>query len=46
MPKSYSLTGMFLRQDFDQLALDAIELKDAKYTMRQLNNAMSKCVVC
>lgn len=42
MLKSYSLTGMFLRQDFDQLALDAIELKDAKYTMRQLNNAMSK----
>jgi hypothetical protein len=46
MPKEYSQIGMSLRQDFDQIALDANEFKDAKYTLRQLGNAMNKCAAC
>jgi len=46
IPKSYSQLGTSLRQDFDQLTFDVIELNDAKYTMRQLSNATSKSATC
>lgn len=46
LPREFMQLGMSLHQDFDQIAADAESKKDSKLTLRQLSNAMAKCVAC
>lgn len=46
LPKEFMKLGMSLHQDFDQIAADAESKKDPKLTLRQLSDAMAKCVAC
>ncbi|MBS0424058.1 MAG: hypothetical protein JSR71_06450 [Proteobacteria bacterium] len=46
LPKEFMQLGMSLHQDFDQIAADAESKKDPKLTLRQLSDAMTKCVAC
>ena len=46
LPKEFMQFGMSLHQDFDQIAADAESKKDPKLTLRQLSDAMTKCVAC
>ena len=46
LPKEFMQLGMSLHQDFDQIAADAESKKDPKLTLRQLSDAMAKCVAC
>ena len=46
LPKEFMQLGMSLHQDFDQIAADAESKKDSKLTLRQLSDAMTKCVAC
>lgn len=46
LPKGFMQLGMSVHQDFDQIATDAESKKDPKLSLRQLSNAMTKCVAC
>lgn len=46
LPKEFMQLGMSLHQDFDQIAADAESKKDLKLILRQLSDAMTKCVAC
>lgn len=46
LPREFMQLGMSLHQDFDQIAADAESKKDPKLTLRQLRDAMAKCVAC
>lgn len=46
LPKEFMQLGMSLHQDFDQIAVDAESKKDPKLTLRQLSDAMARCVAC
>ncbi|PTQ76214.1 hypothetical protein C8R26_12128 [Nitrosomonas oligotropha] len=46
LPREFMQLGMSLHQDFDQIAADAESKKDSKLTLRQLSDAMAKCVAC
>lgn len=46
LPKEFMQLGMSLHQHFDQIAADADARKDPKLTLRQLSDAMSKCLAC
>lgn len=46
LPREFMQLGMSLHQDFDQIAADAESQKDPKLTLRQLSDAMAKCVAC
>lgn len=46
LPNEFMQLGMGVHRDFDVIAADARSLKDSKHTLRQLSEAMSKCVAC
>ena len=46
LPREFMQLGMSLHQDFDLIAADAESKKDSKLTLRQLSDAMAKCVAC
>ena len=46
LPREFMQLGMSLHQDFDLIAADAESKKDPKLTLRQLSDAMAKCVAC
>ncbi|MGZ0020220.1 hypothetical protein [Nitrosomonas sp. wSCUT-2] len=46
LPKEFMQLGMSLHRDFDQMAADAESKKDSKLTLRQLSDAMIKCIAC
>lgn len=46
LPFEMKVLGFDTRKKFDEIAADAIRLKDAKHTVKQLSNAMSNCVAC
>ncbi|UJP02580.1 MAG: hypothetical protein LZF85_12560 [Nitrosomonas sp.] len=46
LPREFMQLGMSLHQDFDQIAADAESKKDSKLTLRQLSDAMAKCIAC
>jgi len=46
LPREFMQLGMSVHQDFDQIAADAESKKDSKLTLRQLSDAMAKCVAC
>ncbi len=46
LPKEFMQLGMSLHRDFDQMAADAESKKDPKLTLRQLSDAMTKCIAC
>lgn len=46
LPREFMQLGMFLHRDFDQIAADAESRQDPKLTLRQLSDAMTKCVAC
>lgn len=46
LPREFMQLGMSLHQDFDRIAEDAESRKDSRLTLRQLSDAMAKCVAC
>lgn len=46
LPKAFMQMGVSLHQDFDLIATDAESKRDPKLTLRQLGDAMTKCVAC
>jgi hypothetical protein len=45
-PQQWRDLGHSLHQDFDLMALDAETVEDRQHTLKQLGEAMSKCVAC
>jgi hypothetical protein len=46
LPKDFMMLGMSTHKEFDQIAADAISLKDSKHTLKQLSDTMGKCTAC
>jgi hypothetical protein len=46
LPSEFMRLGMSVHEDFDRIAADAVSIKDAKHTLRQLGNTLYKCVAC
>lgn len=46
LPMGFKQLGFSVHKDFDQLALDADNLGDGKYAMKQLSITLKKCVAC
>ena len=46
LPKDFMMLGMSMHKEFDQIAADAISLKDSKHTLKQLSDTMGKCTAC
>lgn len=46
LPREFMQLGMSLHQDFDHIAADAESKRDPKLTLRQLSDAMTKCLAC
>jgi len=46
LPKTFMQLGMTVHQDFDQIAASAESTKDSQQVLRQLSQAMGKCVAC
>lgn len=46
IPIEMKVLGFDTRKRFDEIADDAIKLKNAQHTIKQLSNAMSNCVAC
>jgi hypothetical protein len=46
LPKDFMILGMSMHKEFDQIAADAISLKDSKHTLTQLSDTMGKCAAC
>ncbi|MDH5572648.1 MAG: hypothetical protein OEY89_12860 [Gammaproteobacteria bacterium] len=46
LPLEFKKLGFDTHQKFDQLALDAEQLGDREYTMKQLAELMNNCVAC
>ena len=45
-PSDWRDLGHSLHQDFDLMALDAETIEDRQHTLKQLSEAMGKCVAC
>lgn len=46
LPLEIKTLGFATRRQFDEIAVDAIKLKDTTHTVRQLSTAMNNCVAC
>jgi len=46
LPMGFKQLGFSVHKEFDQLALDADNLGDGKYAMKQLSTILQKCVAC
>jgi cytochrome c556 len=46
LPEDFRKLGFAVHADFDQIALDAESLGDARHTLAQLGETLSKCVAC
>ena len=46
LPLEFKTLGRSVHADFDQLALDAEQLGDPEYSLRQLGDILGKCVAC
>lgn len=46
LPLEFKTLGRSVHADFDQLALDAEQLGDPGYSLRQLSDVLGKCVAC
>lgn len=46
LPLEFKTLGHSVHSDFDRIALDAEDLKDAGHTLKQLSDTLSKCVAC
>ena len=46
LPEGFRKLGFSVHGDFDRIALDAESLGDAKHTLSQLGETLSKCVSC
>lgn len=46
LPLEFKQLGHSVHADLDQLALDAEQLGDPRYTLRQLGDILNKCVAC
>jgi len=46
LPLEFKKMGMDTHNQFDTLALDAIELEDSEHTLSQLSTLMQNCVTC
>ena len=46
LPLEMKVLGFDTRKKFDEIAVDAIKLKNSEHTVKQLSNAMSNCIAC
>jgi hypothetical protein len=46
LPEGFRKLGFSVHSDFDVIALDAQALGDARHTLSQLGETLSKCVAC
>lgn len=46
LPLEMKVLGFDTRKKFDEIAADAIKLKNPQHTVKQLSNAMSNCIAC
>ena len=46
LPLEFKKLGFSVHGDFDQMAMDAESLADAKHTLTQLSGTLQKCVAC
>lgn len=46
LPAEMKVLGFDTRKKFDEIAADAIKLKNPEHTIKQLGNTMSNCVAC
>lgn len=46
LPFEMKVLGFDTRKKFDEIAVDAIKLKNSEHTVKQLSNAMSNCIAC
>jgi len=46
LPLEFKKLGFSVHSDFDQMAMDAESLGDAKHTLTQLSGTLQKCVAC
>lgn len=46
LPASMKALGFDTRKKFDEIADDAIKLRDPEHTIKQLSNTMNNCVAC
>jgi len=46
LPEGFRKQGFAVHADFDQIALDAESLGDARHALAQLGETLSKCVAC
>ena len=46
LPLEFRQLGFSVHRDFDQIALDAENMKDVSYSLNQLSGALQKCVSC
>jgi cytochrome c556 len=46
LPQEFRQLGFSVHRDFDELALDAENIKDAGHSLKQLSATLKKCVSC
>lgn len=46
LPLEFKTLGHGVHQDFDRIAMDAEAMSDVRLSLRQLGEAMKKCVAC
>jgi len=46
LPLQFKALGMSTHKGFDQIAMDAHDLGDAKHSLQQLGQLMNNCVAC
>lgn len=46
LPQGFRQIGFSVHRDFDQIALDADNLKDVSHSLGQLSATLEKCVAC
>jgi hypothetical protein len=46
LPASMKILGFDTRKKFDEIADDAIKLRNPEHTIKQLGNTMNNCVAC
>lgn len=46
LPMEFRSLGSAMHQSFDQIAMDAEAMEDPKLTLKQLADAMQRCVAC
>ncbi len=46
LPKGFRMLGSSVHNDFDLIALDAVDIGDSQHTLSQLSEILTKCIAC